>query len=252
MWALLRGAPDTPASTYSTSHEGRGLDYHDTFLTRPGRQLMWRLEQQVLIRWAQRLQPESVLDFACGTGRIAALVAEHATTARVFGVDVSPSMLEVARSQNPDVEFVKLDDGTLADALGSRSQDLVTAFRFFANAEPSLRMEVADQIVKVMKAGGHLIVNNHRNFWSTSYVLRRVRPRAAAPGARNRDIRSLFEQRGLVVRDAVSLGIMPQSDDRSYLAPWSVTERVESVNARRLARFHRLGTNTLWLFEKPR
>jgi len=42
-----------------------------------------------------------VLDVGCGTGTLAAWLAEHAA-ARVWGVDPSPEMLAVARSKAPD------------------------------------------------------------------------------------------------------------------------------------------------------
>jgi SAM-dependent methyltransferase len=57
----------------------------------------WREMVEVVVREAD-LRGQRVLDVGCGTGRFAAALAEHA---RVWGVDPSPEMLDVARTRVP-------------------------------------------------------------------------------------------------------------------------------------------------------
>jgi hypothetical protein len=41
--------------------------------------------------------------------------------------------------------------------------DLITSFRFFGNAEPDLRMAALRAITGLLRGGGHLVINSHRN-----------------------------------------------------------------------------------------
>ncbi|MDQ6719979.1 MAG: ubiquinone/menaquinone biosynthesis methyltransferase [Candidatus Dormibacteraeota bacterium] len=52
----------------------------------------------------------SALDVACGSGKLTAQLARLAgPKGRVVGIDFSPQMLEVARRDNPGIEFVEGD-----------------------------------------------------------------------------------------------------------------------------------------------
>jgi len=53
----------------------------------------------------------TVLDAGCGTGRVAIRLAERGFTC--VGVDVDPSMLDVARSRAPQLRWVETDLGAL-------------------------------------------------------------------------------------------------------------------------------------------
>jgi SAM-dependent methyltransferase len=64
----------------------------------------WEEVVRTLVREAD-LRGQRVLDVGCGTGRVAAALAEHA---RVWGVDPSPEMLDVARTHVPGGVGLKL------------------------------------------------------------------------------------------------------------------------------------------------
>jgi len=68
------------------------------------------------------------LDFACGTGRILHYLAGRVSCS--VGVDLSPSMIEVASRNNKTSEIIQTDI-TRNDVLGERKFNLITAFRFF-------------------------------------------------------------------------------------------------------------------------
>ncbi len=62
----------------------------------------------------------------------------YSAPASATGIDVSASMLAVARQSAPSAEIVE-GDPTREDLLSERHFDLITAFRSFPNAEDPLR-----------------------------------------------------------------------------------------------------------------
>ena len=157
--------------SYRELHLHKGADYHELFYTLPHLAMVWRLERKLLPRIVRKYfpaDPPTHLDFACGTGRVLGLLSPMTTSST--GVDLSASMLQIARDTIADVEFVEADI-TRDDLLGNRQFDLITAFRFFPRAEPTLRREALMSIKPHLSPVGALIFNNHRNRGS---LLRRV------------------------------------------------------------------------------
>jgi ubiquinone/menaquinone biosynthesis C-methylase UbiE len=85
---------------------------------------------------------ERVLDVACGTGRLEAMLRETHPDIDVTGVDLSPDMLTVARQRLPEDARTRWLHGTLdAVELPPGSFDLVTcnnAFHLFPEQQASL------------------------------------------------------------------------------------------------------------------
>ena len=126
-------------SSYRDSHLTKGMDYHSNFQQNPRRKLLWDIERGILDQiFKHHFSGRQVehLDFACGTGRILAFMQPRVSSST--GVDVSTAMLEVARAATPNAQIIHADL-TRESALGDRKFDLITAFRFFSNAEPKLR-----------------------------------------------------------------------------------------------------------------
>src|SRR5579862_5615019 len=61
------------------------------------------IEQPIIRRLLEPIPPGRALDAACGTGRYARLLSEFGH--QVSAVDISPEMIERARSQAPEVDF---------------------------------------------------------------------------------------------------------------------------------------------------
>ena len=158
------------AEDYRASHLKRGDSYDATLAAGPFDAYMARIEDEHLRRIVPVLFAQArprYLDFACGTGRIISTVAPMC--AEAVGVDISPSMLEQARPKTPTAQFVQADL-TRADVdLGQF--DLVTSFRFFGNAQHDLRLAVMKTLHRVLRSGGHLIINSHRNPHSLATLL---------------------------------------------------------------------------------
>jgi len=212
---------------------------------------MWMLEQPLIHHIFTRLAPHRMLDFATGTGRIAGELEAILPACELHAIDISADMLARARAKCKMVAFHEMDGRQALVHFGKDAFDVVSAFRFFPNADPALREDVADQIAGLTKPGGHVVLNNHRSFWSLSYIAMRAAGNSdGSYGTPNADIMKLFRQRGFSCERRYSLGVWPQTDFRSFLLPWSVTTAIENANRRFMARAHTLGYNTVFVFKK--
>jgi SAM-dependent methyltransferase len=159
-----------PEDDYRTSHLTKGADYDNDLSRDPFDSYMTTVERRLLVRLVAKLFPkglETYLDFACGTGRITEIIEPLARES--WGVDVSPAMLEQATLKCSRTQF-RIGDLTRED-LPIPPADLVTAFRFLANAQNELRRAALGAMRDRLKKGGYLIVNNHRNAWSVRNLL---------------------------------------------------------------------------------
>ncbi|MCG3163376.1 MAG: putative trans-aconitate 2-methyltransferase [Acidobacteria bacterium] len=78
-------------------------DQKHSFVTEYGKELLALLAPQPADR---------ILDIGCGTGHLTRLIADSG--ARVIGLDSSPQMIESARQNYPDIEFMLADASDFA------------------------------------------------------------------------------------------------------------------------------------------
>jgi SAM-dependent methyltransferase len=167
---------------YRHSHLDRGGDYDAAIAASPWDDYLARAEARHLDDLLRSILPRSIgrsLDFACGTGRITRHVEPYVFES--WGVDVSDSMLERARRRCTRTEFRRID--LTRSALDAGRFDLVTAFRYFGNAEEEARREALLAINRLLGLGGWLVLDNHRN---PNALARRLR--YATAGARDMDL----------------------------------------------------------------
>jgi SAM-dependent methyltransferase len=157
---------------YRTAHVGPdswAKDY-DAKLFSPGSfdAAIWEREQQLLDRIVQQHLPhrDSYLDFACGTGRVLSHVEQNFRSS--VGLDISETMLAVARGRVRAATLVQGDATGNPAVLDDRRFDFITAFRFFLNAQPTLRNDAMDFLASSLKDGdSRLLFNVHGNRHST-------------------------------------------------------------------------------------
>ena len=197
--------------SYRVSHLEKGIDYDSRFKTIRHRRLMWALERKVLDDIVPAYLSGDVhhLDFACGTGRILWHLARHVKTA--IGVDVSEKMLSVARENAPHAELIR-QDITQYDVLGDRQFNLITAFRFFPNAEAALRKSAMKSIVKHLATGGVLIFNNHKKNGSAAHLFFRLLKPGRGEWTRPEEMVDLIADSGLEILEVRHLGFLPFFD----------------------------------------
>jgi SAM-dependent methyltransferase len=214
---------------YTERHKGRGRDYDETFSpeVNPYRAMVWRLEQRALNGVLRdHLVPGQIthLDFACGTGRILGHFREHVASAT--GVDVSSSMMEGARKAAPGAELIEADLSQ-QDVLGERVFDLITAFRFFPNAEPELRRAVFLVLARHLAPHGVLVFNNHKNRNSLRRRISRFLGREVARGTMTHtEVEALVAEAKLRILQVIPLASLPLSEKR-LLLPIRLIEAVE-------------------------
>lgn len=219
------------SESYRESHQGKGSEYHDTFSVLPHRAMVWRMEQRLLVRLVKQLfagRRPTYLDFACGTGRIIGHLASYVT--HPVGVDVSASMLALARRGVPEAKFLEADL-TTSDPLGDRSFDLITAFRFFPNAEPELRAGAIHALVKHLAPGGYLLFNNHKHDASLMRRLAILLGRTISPEEALRtgdrvlaqpEVDELVASVGLRIVSRHPIGVLPLTERHMVRPIWLV------------------------------
>lgn len=140
------------------------LDFND-YRTRPAADLL----AHVLLD-----SPRDIFDLGCGPGNSTALLRARWPEARIIGVDNSPAMLERARDDGPQAEWLEAD---LCSFLPAARADLLfsnAAYHWVPN-----RAEMFPRLMERLKPGGVLAVQMPSNFDAPSHQAIR---RTAAKG----------------------------------------------------------------------
>jgi SAM-dependent methyltransferase len=205
-------AGDGVSDDYRSSHcaPGYGEHYNKTYEAGYYGALWEKIEGPLL---REVLRPmggagRKCLDFACGTGRITNLVAE--IFPEVVGVDVSEPMLACARvPRNVRLRHVDITAEPLEESF-----DVITAFRFFLNAEERLKHEALTSIRSQLKEDGRLVCNIHMNATSPVGVACRLLNRLFGRTVRNALSAGRFKQilisSGFVVERIIPYGYLPR------------------------------------------
>lgn len=210
---------------YRHSHTavGKGEDYEENFKSFSWRAYLWGREQAVLreLLSANHLGKKH-LDFACGTGRIMGFVEQFGLVST--GIDVSRSMLKKCREKMPKATLIEAD---ITSPIRPDLSDfeIITAFRFFPNAEEQLRVEVLTALRPLLTDEGILIFNNHKNssnlyYWFAKIIGKEKRSMSVA------EVRNLVTACGFTVKRVVSMGVLP-SDERFMVGPKWLNEALE-------------------------
>jgi ubiquinone/menaquinone biosynthesis C-methylase UbiE len=131
--------------------EGYGEWVHTYEQTVPNEMDLRLFERLQTVDWST---PRSVLDLACGTGRIGVWLRRHCPAAVVDGVDITPEMLDVARSKGA---YRTLDIADVSDTrLPPETYDLCTqslADEHLPELGPLYR-----EVGRVTKRGGFFVI----------------------------------------------------------------------------------------------
>ena len=225
----------TTDSTYRHSHtrKGKAREYNSHFEFRH-RAFLWSCEREILTRIQQKYlkgRDYRYLDFACGTGRILAHMEGFAREST--GVDVSTEMLGECRKRVIRSTVVEADI-TRDHPFAGRRFDLITAFRFFLNAEQPLREEVIKELALLLSDKGCLVFNNHMNRHSligTALRIYGVLRRRKIRTWTLKEIRSLVDGAGLEIVEVCHTGVIP-GFEWIMLLPSGVSAALESFFSR--------------------
>lgn len=206
-----------PSSDYRSSHVGQEKSrIYEEDIYREGSydEMLWRIERELLIKEIRALQKKvgkiQYLDFACGTGRIISFLEQSVEES--YGIDVSSAMLAKAREKVKKSELIYADL-TANDVLKDKTFDLITAFRFFLNAEPELRASAFSVLRTKLKDEKSIFIFNmhgnivsHRLFTKFWYLLRGRRLATSSFWEAQR----LVSENGLEVIHWYGIGVLPK------------------------------------------
>ncbi|HPJ16817.1 MAG TPA: methyltransferase domain-containing protein [Candidatus Woesebacteria bacterium] len=163
---------NTKSYKYSHQKENYGIEYDKKLYSKDCYDnRAWSIEKDILTKYflKEDISNKNVLDFACGTGRITELLEEF-DFKTITGIDVSDSMLKVAKSKLNKTKLLKYDINEKCDnKILDNNFSYITAFRFFLNAEQSLREKTIKSFYKILDEDGIVIANIHLSSKSFMY-----------------------------------------------------------------------------------
>lgn len=178
---------------------------------------IWELQKPLVLATvsslAARRKGLKYLDFACGTARVLAAIQPLVATA--VGVDVSGPMLARAAEKAPGA-ILKQGDLLQNPTLVDHDYDVITAFRFFLNADTARRLPTLRCLAQRLKDDGSLLIFNvHGNSHGLDGLvsLRDRRFVTMSP----RQIRNLIAQAGLLVEAWFGFGLTPACGGAPHL-----------------------------------
>ncbi|MFV2071874.1 MAG: corrinoid protein-associated methyltransferase CpaM [Thermoanaerobaculales bacterium] len=122
-----------------------------------------RIKREITTSWVGAGQ--EVLEIGCGTGTLASMLSQRG--ARVVGIDVSDSMLAVARANAPDAELLHMTAVEI-DTLGPDRFDCVVATLSLSELSEEEMSHALRATADVLKPGGRLVVADEvrpRRWW---------------------------------------------------------------------------------------
>jgi predicted TPR repeat methyltransferase len=160
--------------SYKHSHTGKDFaEHYDANIGSKFESRIYDIEKEVLAEMLEQFFQDhsiSVMDFASGTGRMTSFIGEKYPN--IVGYDISDDMIEVAKKKFRDIAFYKRD---IAEENISERFDLITAFRFFLNAEAPLKKLIFEKLNGLLKNEGYLLFNIHMNSCSLLFFMSRLK-----------------------------------------------------------------------------
>jgi len=221
-------------------HFKKSAEAYDELTQSKHVRLIYELEKRVLANLLPEMnaQQKTLMDFACGTGRWTQFLENYFK--ETVGVDVSEQMIQLARNKCSKANFIVTDitqnstDGQLRD----KQFDVITAFRFYKNAQPALRRSATEAVAKYLKDDGLFIFDLHLNTFSfmgllaNAIKLSRMQKILKVDNLTVRTIslgriRELFRNTPLQVVDFYGMGVLPGRSNCTIL-PQNMLYKVES------------------------
>lgn len=116
------------------------------------------LDRQLLDRFADRVRSMGLAcDMGCGPGQVARYL--HQRGAQIFGIDLSPQMVERARSLNPGIAFMSGDMLALDTADGAWAG--IAAFYSIIHIARADVVRALRELRRVLRPGGLLLLAFH-------------------------------------------------------------------------------------------
>lgn len=192
------------------------ISYDKEFLKNRRTGLIWEFEKEVISRvYAEIYSGRTVthLDFACGTGRVINFLSSKTNSS--IGVDTSEKMLEIAKKNNPSCKFINVNIAQKNVFLKDKF-DLITAFRFFPNAEHDLRDEIMRELKSLLKIDGYIIFNNHQNHLNIKKIGLRIlnffKNKKSQHITNQKELEDLIIKHDMLIIKKIGIGYIPETE----------------------------------------
>ena len=207
--------------------------------------LIYELEKGVFLKLLGEINSEekTLMDFACGTGRWTQFLENHFK--QTTGTDVSEQMIATARQKCSKSGFIVTDitTDTVDKELKDKQFDVITAFRFYKNAEEQLRKDVTESIPRYLKKNGLFIFDLHLNTFSFMGILANIirflkLQKLLKIGELTirtislNDIRKLFTDTHFEIVDYYGMGVLPGRSNYTIL-PKKLLYKIETFFTKR-------------------
>lgn len=103
--------------------------------------------------------PKKILEYGCGVGRNLKYLIQHFQQSIIYAADISKKSLDIAKADNPSVQFFLLGEDTIVDKF-----DLVFVALVFHHIEPGLRSKVMEDISDLLQEGGNIFIFEHNPY----------------------------------------------------------------------------------------
>ena len=204
-------------------------------------QLIYDLEKGILDSFFGKIESskKDVMDFACGSGRWTRYLEQKFKA--TVGVDVSNEMINLARVKCHSTNFI-LSDITMptnkSSFLNNKQFDVITAFRFYKNAQKSLRKDATEKIGNFLKKDGYFIFDLHLNSYSFMGIAARILKffkidkifslgKLQLRTISLYEIKNILEQNDFEIVDYYGMGLLP-SRSNFLLLPKKILYRLEN------------------------
>lgn len=103
--------------------------------------------------------PKKILEYGCGVGRNLKYLIQHFQQSIIYAADISKKSLDIAKADNPSVQFFLLGEDAIVDKF-----DLIFVALVFHHIEPGLRLKVMEDISDLLQEGGHIFIFEHNPY----------------------------------------------------------------------------------------
>lgn len=150
-----------------------------------------RQKIQWVAEFVGEFKPGHVLDFGFGPGELLEDLLKLKTIPKISGVEPSETMRAELTKRNAESAFFKIAPSL--EAFPDGSLDLITCSNVLHHVPPADRAEVANQMFKKLKPGGHLLIWEHNPLnLGTQFVVCRCEYDHDAVLLRRSETRRLF------------------------------------------------------------
>ena len=165
----------------------RSMTYEDSW---EQRFFFDRIHKAVLDLAENQVNPKSIVDVGCGTGRLLRKASERWPDAQLIGIDPAEGMVEKARSLMPIATFYV----SMAESLPLPDASIDLAFSTMSYHHWADQVEGVREMARVLRPGGRFFL---ADFWLPMGLAKVIRHFQSNDPARVRDV---FAQAGLKIQ----------------------------------------------------